>query len=403
MTASRSRSADPLLSRVDRVARALRLAERSAELDTTPAFPVAEFRALAAGGLVGPRTPVSLGGVGLSARDAGRLLGRLAYRSGTTFAKLALQPEFCSVLADHGSKELVDRYFRPLVRGELLVGNQVTEPTAGSDAGAIELRAEPTTKGYRLSGTKSEVAFAQDAHAAIVYGRVDGAPAGPEGITAFLVPQDLPGIRREVLSDLGERWMRRGTVRYDGVPIPSALRIGEEGAAFRYLKDELTRERALLAAIYLGVGRASWEETVRHVGRRTAFGRTLSAQQAVAFPLVEDWARLDAADLFVDRALAAIDAGEDSAASAALGKWMATDTALTAIDHAIQFHGGRGYSKALPHEQRWRDVRSGAIAHGPSEIMLLVASRSLWPRPEKPGAPSRSPRRGRTHPTAQRS
>jgi alkylation response protein AidB-like acyl-CoA dehydrogenase len=171
----------------------------------------------------------------------------------------------------------VDRYFRPTVRGEFLLGNQVTEPSAGSDAAAIELRAEPTPKGYRLSGTKSEVAFAQDADAAIVYGRVDGAPAGPGGITAFLVPQGLPGIRREVVSDLGERWMRRGTVRYDRVPIASALRIGEEGAAFSYLKDELTRERALLAAIYLGVGRASWEETVRHVGSRTAMRPTCTS------------------------------------------------------------------------------------------------------------------------------
>lgn len=372
-----------MIARVDRVARELRLAERSAELDGAPAFPRAEFRGLAAEGLVGLRTPTDLGGAGLSASEAGQVLGRLAYRSGTTFAKLALQPEFCSVLARQGSSELIEEYYRPLVRGEILVGNHVTEPTAGSDAGAIELRAERTASGYRLTGTKSEAAFAADADAAIVYGRVSGASEGGAGITAFLVPQNLPGLHREVVPDLGERWMRRGTVRYDAVEVPARLRIGAESAAFGYLREELTRERALLAAIYLGVGRASWEETVAHVGARAAFGRTLSHQQAVAFPLVEDWARLDAADLFVRRALEEIDRGTGPDATAALAKWMSTDTALAAIDHAIQFHGGRGYSKSLPHEQRWRDVRSGAIAHGPSEIMHLVAARALWPRPTK--------------------
>src|SRR5208283_2494481 len=99
------------------------------------------------------------------------------------------------------------------------------------------------------------------------------------------------------------RWMRRGTVVYDNVRIPADHRIGEEGRAFDYLREELVRERALLAAIYLGVGRASWEEVVRHVGTRSVFGRPLSDQQAVAFPIAEDGARLRAAELYVEHVL----------------------------------------------------------------------------------------------------
>lgn len=337
---------------------------------------------------MGLRTPVRLGGAGLSIARAGAVLARLAYRAGTTFAKLSLQPEFCSVLAERGSPEQVEAHFRPLVRGERLVGNQITEPTAGSDAGAIALAAERSSDGYVLTGTKSEAAFAVDADAAIVYGRVPGT----EGATAFLVPQHLPGILRETIPDLGERWMRRGTVRYSGVRIPLDARIGEEGAAFGYLRDELTRERALLGAIYLGVARSSWEETVAHVGRRNAFGRPLSEQEAVAFPLVEDGARLEAAELYVERVLARLDRGEPAEGAAALAKWLGTETALTAIDHAIQFHGGQGYSSSLPHERRYRDVRSGAIAHGPSEIMHLVAARQLWPRGRRGASAPKAPR-----------
>ena len=371
----------PSLEReIDEACSALRLGDRSGELDAEPEFPRIEFRALGSARLLGLRIPERLGGRGLTMREAGLALRRMAYHSGTTFAKLCLQPEFCSVLAAHGSKDQLDRYFRPLLQGELLIGNQITEPGAGADARALGATAVRTDGGYRLSGTKSEAAFAVDADLALVYARVPEDLGKGGGITVFLVRQDLPGIERRTVSDLGERWMRRGSVIYRDVDLPAEARVGAEGAAFTYLQEELTRDRALLASIYLGVGRSSWEEAVRYVGERRAFGKPLASQQAVAFPLVEDSARLDAADLFVERTLDGIDRSKPSDAPAALAKWLATETALTAIDHAIQFHGGRGYSKALPHEQRWRDVRSGGIGHGPSEIMKSIAARALWPR-----------------------
>ncbi len=283
----------------------------------------------------------------------------------------------------------MDAWLRPLVRGEKLVGNQLTEPEAGSDAGAIALEARRDGDGYVLNGKKSEVAFAGDAGAAIVYARIPTPSAG-EGITAFLVDQRLPGVRCTVGSgDLGERWQRRGWVEYENVRIPASARIGEEGAAFRYALGELARERGLLAAIYLGVARASWDETVAYAGTRRAFGRSLSEQQAVAFPLVRDGAALEAAWLFTVRALERWESERsgEAAAGTAVAKAMASEVALQTIDHAVQFHGGRGYSQALPHEQRWRDVRSGPIAHGPSEVLYGIAARRLWPRKGSGGNP----------------
>ncbi|MCI4336466.1 MAG: acyl-CoA/acyl-ACP dehydrogenase [Thermoplasmata archaeon] len=366
-----------LAAEVDSALRDLRLAERSQQLDQSPEFPRAQFRALGERRLLGLRTAAEFGGRGLPLREVAATLHQLAYGSGTTFAKLSLQPEFCGVLAAHGSERLRADFFRPLVDGRLLIGNQVTEPGAGSDAGALALRATRVGDEYVLEGTKSEAAFAADADAAIVYAKV-----GEREVSVFLVPQTLEGIHRTVGSpDLGERWMRRGTVEYSAVRVPAGNRIGPEGRAFDFLKEELTRERLLLAAIYLGVGRSSFDEVVAHVGVREAFGKPLRAQQAVAFPLVEDWAQLDATWLYVEHALARLEKGEDVVAQAALAKRMATGVALATIDHAIQFHGGRGYSSALPHEQRWRDVRSGGIAHGPSEVMLRVAASRLWPRP----------------------
>ncbi len=370
---------DPLAGELDAFVRQHRLAERGRELDRTPEFPRAEFRAMGEAGWLGLTTSAAAGGRALPPSRAGVLLHRLAYRAGTVFAKLALQPEFSSVLAEHGSPTLREHWVLPLAAGRRLVGNQLTEPAAGSDAQRLELVARREGDSYLLNGTKTEVAFAEEAEAAIVYGRVGD--DATQGITAFLVPQDLRGVERHrTATDLGERWQRRGTVAYHDVRLPADHRLGEEGRGFEYVRPELTRERALLAAIYLGVGRASWEEVVAYVGARSAFGRTLSGHEAVAFPLVEDGARLEAAWLYVERALRRLENGEEVDAEAALAKWMATEVALRAIDHAIQFHGGRGYSAELPHEQRWRDVRSGAIAHGPSEVMHLIAARALWPR-----------------------
>jgi cyclohexanecarboxyl-CoA dehydrogenase len=371
---------DPLVKEVTEFVARHDLASRYRELDRDPSFPRAEYRAMGQAGLLGLRTNASLGGRGLSLPRVALALFYLAYRSGTAFAKLSLQPEFSSVLADHGSPEIVAEWFRPMLRGDRLVGNQVTEPGAGSDAQAMSLSAVREADEYVLTGEKSEVALCPDADAAIVYGRVPGSdPHG--GITAFLVPQDLPGItRRPTSGDLGERWQRRGSVSYDHVRLPSRFRIGEEGKGFEYLRAELTQERALLATIYLGAAFASWESTVEYVRHRSAFGKPLARQEAVSFPLAEDAARLSADWLYTQDALARLERGEEAAAEAALAKWMAVADGLRAIDHAIQFHGGRGYSQDLPHEQRWRDVRSGGIAHGPSEIMLVVAAHRLVSR-----------------------
>jgi cyclohexanecarboxyl-CoA dehydrogenase len=372
---------DPLVGPLLEAAARGGWASRYRELDRRPEFPRAEFRAMGDGRWLGLTVAEALGGRGLPPSRAAVLLFRLGYAAGTTFGKLALQPEFSSVLAEHGARSLVEAWYRPLTRGERLVGNQITEPGAGSDATALSLTAEPVTGGYRLTGTKSEAAFAEDAEAAIVYGRRPGTERAA-GISAFLVPQDLSGITRTVEPvDLGERWQRRGRIVYKEVRVPEENRIGEEGAAFGYLRSELARERGLLAAIYLGVARASWDETVRDVGERTVFGRRLADQEGVAFPLVGDGIELEATWLFTQRALARLERDPEAGAETAAAKVRATRAALTALDHAIQFHGGSGYSSRHPHEQRWRDVRSGPIAHGPSEVLEGIVARRLWPRP----------------------
>ncbi len=361
------------------------------EWDRHPAFPWEEYRYLGSRGWLGPRQPKEEGGGGWTLEDEAVLVEELAYSGGSALAKMALQPDFCSALA-HAAPEIRERWFRPLFRGEVLVGNQVTEPEAGSDAGAISMKAVPEERqgreGFVLTGVKSQAAFAADARAALVYART-GEGAKGQGVSAFLVPQDLPGVRAEVLADLGERWMRRGSVRYEGVWVPVEQRVGGAGEGFRLLQDELVHERVLLARVYLGLARASLDEVAAEVMARRAFGRPLGSFEAVSFPLVEDLARWEAASLFVSESVRRLEArAPDAAARSALAKWLANSTALEVLEHAVHLTGGTGYSEARLHELRFRDALSGRVAHGSDEILKIVAARTYLGRASLPyGSP----------------
>jgi cyclohexanecarboxyl-CoA dehydrogenase len=247
----------------------------------------------------------------------------------------------------------------------------------------MEMVAERDGDAYILNGTKSGISFAGDAEAAIVYARTSDA-AGAKGVSAFIVPQQLDGISYELHEDLGERWMRRGCVHYDRVRVPAEQLIGAEGTAFSRLMISLSHERMLLSVIYLALADASLRETMRYVMSRKAFGAVLGSYEAVSFPLVEDVARLEATRLFVERTIGHYEEGRNIDAEAAVSKWLSNETALQVLDDAIQFHGGLGYSNEVPHQQRWRDVRSGRIAHGTREILHIVAARELLGRESLP-------------------
>lgn len=369
---------DPLADALKEFAIGHRLGDRYRALDRSPAFPWAEYRAMGEEHWLGMHFSSLVGGRGLPLPRIGRLLYLLGYWGGTTFAKIALQPEFCSVLAEQGSAELRAAYFHPVMEGKVLVGNHITEPEAGSDLSRVRTIAQRDGEEYVLDGTKSEAVFVDDASAAIVYAFVQPSSTPTPSLTAFVVPQDRPGVHHEIIPDMGERWMRRGFVRYDHVRLPARYRIGEEGRALSYLLPELARERGLLAMIYLGVARASWEETVAHVGQRIVFDRPLAHHEAVSFPLARDWAELESTRLFAESALTALEEGRPAVRETALAKAVATEVALRTLDHAIQFHGGAGYSAQFGHEQRWRDVRSGSLAHGSSELLYQVAARQFW-------------------------
>jgi len=243
-----------------------------------------------------------------------------------------------------------------------------------SDVAALTLTAQPDrqTRGHRLTGSKLWISNAPDADIYTVFARA------PEGITAFAVPGDSPGLTGERKSMLAPHAI--GSLEFDGVAVPPENRLGAPGEGFKVAMRTLDLFRPSVGAFAIGMARAALEMAVEHARTRQAFGRPLSANQAVSHRLAELAARTQAARLLVHQAAAAHDAGRPDRALAAMAKLLATETAQAAVDAAVQVHGARGLEQGHPLEHLYRDVRAPRIYEGASEIQREIIARSLFGR-----------------------
>ena len=273
-----------------------------------------------------------------------------------------------------GSSDLIDRWIPAVAGGEAVAAFALTEPEAGSDVAALTLTAQPDrqTRGHRLTGSKLWISNAPDADIYTVFARA------PEGITAFAVPGDSPGLTGERKSMLAPHAI--GSLEFDGVAVPPENRLGAPGEGFKVAMRTLDLFRPSVGAFAIGMARAALEMAVEHARTRQAFGRPLSANQAVSHRLAELAARTQAARLLVHQAAAAHDAGRPDRALAAMAKLLATETAQAAVDAAVQVHGARGLEQGHPLEHLYRDVRAPRIYEGASEIQREIIARSLFGR-----------------------
>jgi cyclohexanecarboxyl-CoA dehydrogenase len=259
--------------------------------------------------------------------------------------------------------------------GEHVVGIGLTEPQAGSDAGMPQMTARADGDGgYLLTGTKS-LSFARDAAAAVVFARTGDRRERGKGISAFLVPLDLPGVSREAFSDMGTRAVGRGAVHLDNVRVPGENLLGAEGKGFSEVMRGFDFSRALIGLQCVGVAQTSVTETWRYVGEREAFDQPLSTFQGVSFPLAEAETRLTAARMLCYRTLSLKDREAPHTTEAAMCKWLAPKDAFEAIQTCLLLHGQYGYRTELPLEQRLRDVLGLQIGDGTAQIMKLIIAR----------------------------
>jgi cyclohexanecarboxyl-CoA dehydrogenase len=236
---------------------------------------------------------------------------------------------------------------------------------------------------YVITGEKSGISLAMAAHAVMLFARTDAA-ARARGVTAFMVPLDLPGVSRSPLRDLGTHSVGRAVLSFDHVRIPVSHRLGEEGTGFYQVMRGFDYNRVLIALACLGAAQVSLEETMRYVGERRAFGKALAQFQGVSFPIAEAATHLEAARLLCYRALWLADQGKPYTKEAAMVKWWGPKLSVETIHQCLLLHGHYGYTDELPFEQRLRDVIGLEIGDGTAEVMKMIVARELMGRESLP-------------------
>jgi alkylation response protein AidB-like acyl-CoA dehydrogenase len=302
----------------------------------------------------------------------------LARESTEAETALALQALGAYPILAAGSEAVRRRFLPTLASGRAVAAFALSEAGAGSDAAALELRAEPDGDGFRLTGAKQWISNAPDADVYAVFARTTP-EARSRGVTAFAVPGDAPGLGGEPIELLAPHPV--GRLRFDGVPVAADQVLGAVDGGFALAMETLDRFRPSVGAFAVGMAQAALDLAVAHAASRRAFGRPLRDFQAVAHRLAEMATRTQAARLLVYAAASRYDAGGEGVTEAsAMAKLYATETAQAVVDAAVQVHGAAALERGHPLEHLYREVRAPRIYEGTSEIQREVIARELFAR-----------------------
>jgi alkylation response protein AidB-like acyl-CoA dehydrogenase len=282
-----------------------------------------------------------------------------------------------------GTREAVEKWIPEVASGRAVAAFALSEPQAGTDVSALSMQAEPDADGWRLNGVKTWISNAPDADVYAVFARTTP-DAGARGLTGFLVPGSASGLSGQRLELLSPHPI--GRLHFDDVHVPSEYVLGEVDRGFHVAMRTLDSFRPSVGAFAIGMGQAALDAAVAYVSERFAFGRPLSAQQAVAHRLAELATRLQAARLLVHAAATAYDNGvRPITGAAAMAKLMATEVAQEVVDAAVQFHGACALEQGHPLERLYREVRAPRIYEGASEIQREIIARGLFASREEGG------------------
>jgi acyl-CoA dehydrogenase len=275
-----------------------------------------------------------------------------------------------------GDRDLKDRWVPAVLAGRAMASFALTEPEAGSDAGAIATTARRDGAGYVLSGTKTFISNAGIADFYTVFASTDPA-RGNKGISAFVVAADAPGltfVRPLVLSAPHPL----GDIAFQDCRVPRSSRLGAEGEGFKLALATLDRLRATVAAAACGMAARALQEAVAHATGRRQFGRTLGEFQLIQEKLARMATDLTAARLLTYRAAWEKDRGAERVTlEAAMAKAFATEAAQRIVDDAVQILGGRGVLASHPVDRLYRAVRALRIYEGTTEIQHLIVAGQL--------------------------
>lgn len=349
--------------------------------DKTAQFPTQELKELGELGALGMTVSEQWGGAGLDYVSLVLALEEIAAGDGAISTIVSVQNSLpCGITQRYGTEEQKQKYLTKLATGEWLGCFCLTEPQAGSDASALECKAERDGDEWVLNGIKQFITTGKHAQIALVFAVTDKS-AGKKGISCFLVPTDVPGYIVSSLEEkMGQHCSDTATIVLDNCRIPAANLLGQESEGYKIALSNLESGRIGIAAQSVGMARAALDAAVEYANQRKSFGVELIQHQAVAFRLADMATQIEAARQLVLHAATLKDAGQPCLKEASMAKLFASTIAERVCSDAIQIHGGYGYVSDFPVERIYRDVRVSQIYEGASDIQRLVIAREVCQR-----------------------
>jgi acyl-CoA dehydrogenase len=349
----------------------------------TGGFPHEFHRAMAESGWLGVAMPEAYGGSGLGIAEAAVLMQAVA-ESGAGFS--GASAIHMNIFGLHpvvvfGTDEQKRRFLPPLIAGHEKACFAVTEPDAGLDTTRLATRAVRQGDHYLISGRKIWTSTAQVAEKMLILARttpLDAVAKPSQGMTLFYTDLDRGRIEVREIAKMGRMAVDSNLLFIDGLEVPAADRIGEEGRGFQCILHGMNPERILIAAEAVGLGRAALDRAARYARERVVFGRPIGQNQGIQHPLAERWVELEAAELMVRRAAAAYDAGEEAGAFANAAKYCAAEAGFRACETAVLTHGGMGYAREYHVERYFREIQIARLAPVSAQLILsYIAERVL--------------------------
>ncbi|HEX6868650.1 MAG TPA: acyl-CoA dehydrogenase family protein [Candidatus Limnocylindrales bacterium] len=358
------------------------LAPTAIERDEAERYDRALFARMGVLGLTAAPLPEAIGGAGFSYLGWSLVMEEIGAADMAMAVSLSVHILSQYPVVTWGSGEQHARWLPPMLAGEALGAFALTEPHAGSDAGAIRTRAErvgpadsPTA--YRLTGTKSWISNAPEADRYLVFATLDPG-VGAKAIAAFLVEKGTPGFTFGAHErKMGIRACPAAELSFDGCEVPVGNRLGGEGEGYKIALSALGEGRISIAAACVGIARAGMEAAARYLQQRKAFGAPLVEQQGIRFMLAEMAREVAAARAVTQAAARAKDRGEPLAEVSSIAKWTASDAAMRVATDAVQLFGASGYSRETGVERLMRDAKGAQIYEGTTQIHRLIVADEL--------------------------
>ena len=346
--------------------------------DESGEFPLDVVKELGRLGLMGIVFPQEYGGAGMGYVEYVTAIEELSRVDGSVGIILAAHTSLCSnhiFLA--ASEEQKRKYLPKLASGEFIGAWGLTEPGAGSDAGAARMTAVRKKDCWVLNGTKTFITNGHYADVLVVIAVTDKT-AHTHGLTAFLVEKNTKGFRPgKKENKLGLRASDTAELIFEDCCIPAGNLMGKEGDGFIDAMRVLDGGRISIAALSLGMAQGAFEAALKYSKQRKQFNKPISEFQAIQWKLADMATEIDAARLLTHRAAAMKDAGMKTTMESSMAKLYASEVAVKCANESVQIHGGYGFIKDYPAEKFYRDVKLCTIGEGTSEIQRLVISRQL--------------------------